>query len=219
MKEEYKNTIIILYEIVMLVLVSVSVISIFISEDPNPVFVIISKVVWGIFLIDITVRIVRAASRWKYVVKNPFDIVAVIPLEEIFLFARFARVIKLFRYKNLIKRYLVKIDNIVKGYSILKISITTLIGLLIISIIVYINEDLSYISTLIWVIRNFLQFNFFSEITSISQFNTILSIIIKVYGLLYMGILLNHVWILVMQKVKDYRATKTKNKEEYNLEE
>lgn len=203
----------------MLILVSVSVISIFISENPNPVFIIISKVVWVIFLIDIVIRVIRAASSWKYMAKNPLDIVAVIPLEEIFLFARFGRVIKLFRYKNLIKRYLVKLDNAVKRYSIIKISIVSIVGLLLISIVIYIKEDLSYVNTFLWVVRNFLQFNFFSDITSLSKFNTIISIVIKVYGLLYMGILLNHIWILVIQKVSRYRTNQTNIKEDQRLED
>lgn len=187
-----KNTILIVYEVIMLVLISVSVISVFISDEPRPIFGLINTIIWGIFLIDIITRLIRAVSRWHYIKNNPFDIVSIIPLEDFFLLARFARVIKLFRYKNLIKRYLVKLNEVVKKYKLWKITMSVVFGLVVLIIVVSYTGGYSIKETSIWVVRNFVQFNYFSELTEGNRYLRVLSVILKVSGLVYIGLIVNY---------------------------
>lgn len=190
--KQNKHMITITYEIVMLILISISVISIFVSDNPNPVFGYINTVIWVVFLVDITIRLIKAVSRWHYIKNNPFDIVSIIPLEDFFLLARFARVIKLFRYKNLIKRYLVKLNEVVKKYKIWKITTSVVIGLVILIIVVSYTGGYSIKETSIWVVRNFVQFNYFSELTEGNRYLRVLSVILKVSGLVYIGLIVNY---------------------------
>lgn len=197
-----KNTILIVYEVIMLVLISVSVISVFISDEPRPIFDLINTIIWGIFLIDIIIRLIRAVSRWHYIKNNPFDIVSIIPLEDFFLLARFARVIKLFRYKNLIKRYLVKLNDVVKKFKLWKITMGVVIGIVILIIVVSYTGGYSLKETSIWVVRNFVQFNYFSELTEGNRYLRVLSVILKVSGLVYIGLIVNYLRELLEDKLE-----------------
>lgn len=200
-----KYTLVILYEVVMLMLVTFSLITIFISDEPHPILHTINRVVWVIFLIDLIVRVLKSVSKWKYIKKNPADVVAIIPLEDVFLLARFARLIKLFRYKNLVKRYLGKLDARIQKYSLLKITVTTLTLTVLLTIIITLTTQNSAIETTEWVVRNIFQFNYISDTIRGSWKILILSIILKVYGLLYMGIVISRVLNIIKTRYELYK--------------
>lgn len=200
-----KYTLVIVYEVVMLMLVTFSLITIFISDEPHPILHTINRVVWVIFLIDLIVRVLKSVSKWKYIKKNPADVVAIIPLEDVFLLARFARLIKLFRYKNLVKRYLGKLDTRIQKYSLLKITVTTLTLIVLLTIIITLTTQNSYIETTEWVVRNIFQFNYISDTIKGSWKILILSIILKVYGLLYMGIVISRVLNIIKTRYELYK--------------
>lgn len=200
-----KYTLVIVYEVVMLMLVTFSLITIFISDEPHPILHTINRVVWVIFLIDLIVRVLKSVSKWKYIKKNPADVVAIIPLEDVFLLARFARLIKLFRYKNLVKRYLGKLDARIQKYSLLKITVTTLTLIVLLTIIITLTTQNSAIETTEWVVRNIFQFNYISDTIRGSWKILILSIILKVYGLLYMGIVISRVLNIIKTRYELYK--------------
>jgi voltage-gated potassium channel len=83
-----------IYEIFMLLLALLSVSFIWI-DDPSLHYV--DTIVWLIFVLGVSIRFFRAESKWEYIKKNPLDIIAIIPFDSIFLFARFARILRLVR--------------------------------------------------------------------------------------------------------------------------
>src|SRR5699024_7225969 len=124
----------IIYEGFMIVLVIISLVMMMSDGDTN--FKYVHKTIWVIFLVDVLIRFLRASIKWKYLKNNTFDIVSVIPLEDMFLLARFARFLRLFRYKNIIKRYLDKVSSIVERLGFLKVSIFMVITNIIVVVMI-----------------------------------------------------------------------------------
>ncbi|WP_026688805.1 potassium channel family protein [Alteribacter aurantiacus] len=85
---------VITYELIMFLLALVSLVVIW---TDNQTFLMLDRFVLAIFIVDVSIRIMRADKKWEYVRKNPFDIVAIIPLDAIFQLARFARLFRVLR--------------------------------------------------------------------------------------------------------------------------
>ena len=189
----YKREILIVYESTMLLLISISLATIFIRDDTPKIFETINTVVWVIFLIDVGVRLYRAFSRWGYIKKHPFDLISIIPLEDFFLLARFGRLIQLFRYKNLIKRYLTKLLAFGETLSILKVSLSVVLALAIVFTAVVQTTHLPFNHAAVFTLRSFLQFNYQPNIVMSPWLYTI-SISLKIAGVLYIGLVAQHLW-------------------------
>ena len=76
------------YEVTLVTFALISVIVIWMD---SPVLRFLDLVVWGFFFVDVSVRFVRAPSKWDYVKRNPFDLIAIIPFDALFQLARIAR--------------------------------------------------------------------------------------------------------------------------------
>lgn len=190
----------IVYETVMIVLVIVSLIAV--MSDGDSGFKHIHKIIWYIFLVDVTVRFIRATVKWKYVKNNTFDIVSVIPLEDIFLLARFARFLRLFRYKNLVKRYAERIRILLIKVGFTRLSIYLASFNILMSIVLWRFTKFTIIESSIWVWGNFLKFNYKVNLEGL----LLLSIGIKIIGIMYMGILISEAVTLLRKWYEGYLA-------------
>ncbi|MGM8364938.1 potassium channel family protein [Virgibacillus sp. W0181] len=103
------------YEIILVVLAFISVFLLFYD---NSRFIILDKIVWFLFFVDVVVRLLVAKDKWLYIRKNPFDIIAAIPLDAIFQTARIVRLFRVIRLlavsKNLLPKFfqLLKTNNL-----------------------------------------------------------------------------------------------------------
>jgi voltage-gated potassium channel len=89
------------YESFMGVLAILSVMGIWIQ---NANWLIVDRVIWFIFVIDVVTRLSLSKSKWGYIKEHPFDIIAIIPLDSIFRLGRFARLIRLIRFLAIFSR-------------------------------------------------------------------------------------------------------------------
>ena len=175
----------ILYEGTMIILVIISLTAMMTNEKSN--FRYIHQLIWLIFLVDVIIRFIRTSVKWKYIKDNPFDIVTVMPLEDMMLLGRFARFLRLFRYKNLVKRYVDGISKKLEEIGFLRLSVSV-IGLNILtSLSLIIFKDFGILESTIWVWANFLKFNYETTTDGL----VILSIVIKILGLIYYGIVIS----------------------------
>lgn len=201
--KKHKREILIAYESTMLLLISISLATIFIRGETPRIFDIINTAVWVIFLIDVGVRLYRAFSRWSYIKKHPFDLISIIPLEDFFLLARFGRLIQLFRYKNLIKRYLTKILSFGERLSIIKVSLSVILTLIIVLTVIVQSTHLELNRATLFALRSFFQFNYEPGIKMTPWLYT-LSISLKIAGVLYIGLIAQHVWRYVKTIIDKY---------------
>ncbi|MCP3030164.1 hypothetical protein LF817_02280 [Halobacillus sp. A1] len=97
-----KSTKQVIYELLMLGLAAFSVATIWQQNEYD------SYIVWGtwsIFFVDFIYRFYNSSKKWDFIKKNPFIVIAAIPLDAIFQFARFARILHLLRLKSITKYY------------------------------------------------------------------------------------------------------------------
>ncbi|MBD2843808.1 transporter [Paenibacillus sp. IB182496] len=91
------------YEGLMIVLVMVTIVTLWTDSAYNNA---INWAVWFIFVVDFIVRLVKADSRWAFVRRHPFLVIAIIPFDQFFQVARIVRLIYLFRIKTITKYYI-----------------------------------------------------------------------------------------------------------------
>lgn len=104
------------YEGLMIVLASFSIGTIWYNTDFD------SYIVWGtwaIFFVDFLFRFVRSDRKLAFIKKNPFLVIAVIPLDAIFQFARFARILHLLRLKAITKYYTMPVIRLLKRQNLI----------------------------------------------------------------------------------------------------
>ena len=92
-----------LYEIMMLILVVLTVMTVWNDVLYNNY---INIIVWAVFFVDFMQRLYRAESKWAFIKENPFLVLAIIPFDQFFQTARIVRVIYLFRVKTIAKHYI-----------------------------------------------------------------------------------------------------------------
>lgn len=89
------------YEIFMALLAILSIVIVWLD---NPNREIVDRGIWLIFLVDVSIRFIKSKNKWNYIKKNPFDIIAIIPLDNIFRAARLARLLRLLRVLSIVNR-------------------------------------------------------------------------------------------------------------------
>ncbi|ARI78394.1 hypothetical protein [Halobacillus mangrovi] len=131
------------YEIFMITLAGLSIATIWQKTGYN------SFIVWGtwsIFFLDFLYRLFKSRNKWDFVKKNPFIVIAAIPLDAIFQFARVARILHLLRLKSITKYYTMPLIRFLKKQHLLFVSGVTffLVFLLIIPLNLIENEIETY---------------------------------------------------------------------------
>lgn len=178
-------------------------------SDGETKFKYVHKTIWVIFLVDVVIRFIRASIKWNYIKNNTFDIVSVIPLEDMFLLARFARFLRLFRYKNIIKRYLDKISDIVERVGFIKVSFVVVLINIVVSVVITIFTEEGIWRSFYWVGMNFFKFNYHSQL----QGMIVVSVGLKILGVLYMGIVVNRL-LGILKKVYEFYKDKKEVKKD-----
>ncbi|WP_085993796.1 transporter [Oceanobacillus senegalensis] len=90
------------YEGIMLLLVMLTIMTIWSEDTINTT---INWVVWAIFTIDFLLRLYLSEGKWAFIKENPFLVLAIIPLDQLFQVARIVRLIYFFRIKTITKYY------------------------------------------------------------------------------------------------------------------
>lgn len=196
----------------MITMVIISLIVI--MTDSTSKLAYLHRVIWFIFLIDVSIRFYRTARKWNYVKGNPFDIISVIPLEDMFLLARFSRLLRLFRYKNAIKRYLDRLDTLVNRMKFIRVTFSVIITHIVIMGGLVLLTKYTVVESFIWVELNFFKFNYMSE----SGDFIILAIIVKIAGILYMGVVLNKILNYGKERYDDWKFIKDKKKDQEHVD-
>jgi voltage-gated potassium channel len=65
----------------------------------------LDKAVWVIFVLDFLIRFIFSKNKLRFIKENPFDLVAIIPFDNLFQLARLVRLIRLVRIILLSRRF------------------------------------------------------------------------------------------------------------------
>ncbi|GIN83951.1 ion transporter [Heyndrickxia sporothermodurans] len=83
--------------------------------------------IWSIFMVDYIVRIILAKDKWKHIKSNPLDLIALIPLDQIFRTARIVRFVRVIRLIAILERKNSLIKQLIEKYNIDKILIIVIV--------------------------------------------------------------------------------------------
>lgn len=93
----------IIYEGIMILLVMLTVVTIWTEKTYNST---VNLIVWIVFVLDFVVRLLVSKHKWQFLKENPFLIIAIIPFDQFFQMARIVRLFHLFRIKTIAKYYI-----------------------------------------------------------------------------------------------------------------
>lgn len=192
------------YEVIMVLLACFSIGTLWYNTDFD------GYIVWGtwaVFFIDFVFRFFKSSSKLDFLKTNPFLVIAAIPLDAVFQFARFARILHLLRLKTITKYYTMPLINLLKKQNI-AIVVTVAFVLVFLSIIpLYMLEAeidsywQAFVTSLITVV-------FFGQ----GEFNPVtvpghaLTILLTVIGVVMHGFILSTAfdYILQIDRVQQY---------------
>ncbi|SFL83515.1 voltage-gated potassium channel [Gracilibacillus orientalis] len=200
-----------IYDMTMILLVMVTMLTLWVDHTVNST---INFIVWLVFLIDYIIRIIMAEKKWQFIKKNPFLLLAVIPLDQFFQVARIVRLFYLFRIKTITKYY---VTPYIKQLTytkkmILLLSVPAL--LLIETIFIWqMGNKLEFWHDAFIIVFQHL-FIFANSLESINHFPSILLLTItSIFGVIIQGLVLQ--WVFdklegIWHKRKDiYSSTKS----------
>ena len=92
--------------IILLALISVILVLLGFAEMvdlDNPPYSVIDLVIWGVFVVDYGWRFFLSKEKWRFIIENIFDLLAILPLNAIFTVFRLGRIFRLARLTKLLK--------------------------------------------------------------------------------------------------------------------
>ena len=92
--------------IILLALISVILVLLGFAEMvdlDNPPYNIIDLLLWGVFVVDYGWRFFLSKEKWRFIIENIFDLLAILPLNAIFTVFRLGRIFRLARLTKLLK--------------------------------------------------------------------------------------------------------------------
>lgn len=92
--------------IILLALISVILVLLGFAEMidlDNPPYNIIDLLLWGVFVVDYGWRFFLSKGKWRFIIENIFDLLAILPLNAIFTVFRLGRIFRLARLTKLLK--------------------------------------------------------------------------------------------------------------------
>ena len=98
---DYYDTTIILLALISVVLVLLGFAEMI--DLDSPLYSIIDLLLWFVFVVDYGWRFFSSKAKWRFILENIFDLLAILPLNAIFTVLRLGRIFRLARLTKLLK--------------------------------------------------------------------------------------------------------------------
>jgi voltage-gated potassium channel len=196
-----------IYELFMLLLALLSVSFIWI-DDPSLHY--LDTLVWLIFVIDVSVRLFRAESKWAYIKQHPLDFIAIIPFDSIFLFARFARILRLLRLIAMASHFAKPFFSIIQTNGLHRM-ITFTCGLIFVSAIpIYLIEPKinTYQDALWWSIVTATTVGY-GDLSPATLGGRLIAILLMIFGIGLIGMITGSIATYFISHTKETNVTVT----------
>ena len=99
--KDYYDTTIIIFALISVVLVMLGFAEMI--DLDNPPYSIIGLLIWFVFVVDYGWRFFSSKEKWRFILENIFDLLAILPLNAIFTVFRLGRIFRLARLTKLLK--------------------------------------------------------------------------------------------------------------------
>ncbi|MDT8862153.1 potassium channel family protein [Alkalihalobacillus sp. MEB130] len=189
------------YEIAMALLALTSVI--FMMSE-NPFIQNLDYYIWMIFVVDVSVRFIVSENKWEYVKRNPFDIIAIIPLDNIFRLARLARLVRLLRAFAIISHYLKPFYQVIRTNHLDRVLATLFILIFVAAIPIQLLEPSipTYTDAVWWAIVTATTVGY-GDISPVTIVGRLIAIVLMLFGIGLLGMVTSSIASYFMQENRE----------------
>ncbi|WP_027964150.1 hypothetical protein [Halalkalibacillus halophilus] len=195
------------YEYFMVFLATISVSTIWLESDYNNYIV---WGTWGIFFIDLVIRLYTSNNKLDFLKTNPFLVIAAVPLDAIFQVARVARILHLIRLKSITKYYTMPIIRFLKNRHLaVVVAITFLIIFLSLIPLRHLEEGIeSYYEAFLGSLMSLVFFGY-SMIEPTHWGSYIIIVLLTIFGVMLHGLIISTAFDIVVDS-KWFKRSKRK---------
>ena len=197
LKDYYDTTIIILALIsVVLVLLGFAEM----IDLDNPPYSIIDLLIWFVFVVDYGWRFFTTKRKWRFILDNIFDLLAILPLNAIFTVFRLGRIFRLARLTKLLKLTRLlriigltgklerKISRLLRTNGLIYILYVNIFIVLVGSSILSVVEEKSFSDSLWWALVTVTTVGY-GDIVPVSLFAKWIAVLLMLVGIGTIGML------------------------------
>lgn len=189
--------------IIILALISVVLVLLGFAEMvdlDNPPYNIIDLLLWGVFVVDYGWRFFLSKEKWRFIIENIFDLLAILPLNAIFTVFRLGRIFRLARLTKLLKLTRLlrivgltgklerKISRFLRTNGLLYILYVNIFIVLVGSSILSVVEEKSFSDSLWWALVTVTTVGY-GDIVPVSLFGKWIAILLMLVGISTIGML------------------------------
>lgn len=197
------------------ILAILSVVGIWI-ENAN--WLMVDRVIWFIFVIDVMTRLIMSKSKWGYIKEHPFDIIAIIPLDSIFRLGRFARLVRFIRFLAIFSR--LPIGKILKTNNLDKVLVWAFLLVFLAAIPINIVEPniKTYEDAMWWAVVTATTVGY-GDISPETGIGRIIAIVLMLFGIGLIGMVTSSISTYFINDKAEENTTVNFIKQELNRHE
>ena len=196
--KDYYDTTIIILALISVVLVLLGFAEM--VDLDNPPYNIIDLLLWGVFVVDYGWRFFLSKEKWRFIIENIFDLLAILPLNAIFTVFRLGRIFRLARLTKLLKLTRLlrivgltgklerKISRFLRTNGLLYILYVNIFIVLVGSSILSVVEEKSFSDSLWWALVTVTTVGY-GDIVPVSLFGKWIAILLMLVGISTIGML------------------------------
>ena len=189
--------------IIILALISVVLVLLGFAEMvdlDNPPYNIIDLLLWGVFVVDYGWRFFLSKGKWRFIIENIFDLLAILPLNAIFTVFRLGRIFRLARLTKLLKltrllrivgltgKLEKKVSKLLQTNGLIYILYVNIFIVLVGSSILSVVEEKSFSDSLWWALVTVTTVGY-GDIVPVSLFGKWIAVLLMLVGIGTIGML------------------------------
>ena len=196
--KDYYDTTIIIFALISVVLVLLGFAEMI--DLDSPPYSIIDLLLWFVFVVDYGWRLFLSKGKWRFIIENIFDLLAILPLNAIFTVFRLGRIFRLARLTKLLKLTRLlriigltgklerKISRFLRTNGLIYILYVNIFIVLVGSSILSVVEEKSFSDSLWWALVTVTTVGY-GDIVPISLFGKWLAVLLMLVGIGTIGML------------------------------
>ena len=195
---DYYDTTIILLALISVVLVLLGFAEMI--DLDSPLYSIIDLLLWFVFVVDYGWRFFSSKAKWRFILENIFDLLAILPLNAIFTVLRLGRIFRLARLTKLLKLTRLlriigltgkierKISRFLRTNGLIYILYVNIFIVLVGSSILSVVEEKSFSDSLWWALVTVTTVGY-GDIVPVSLFGKWIAVLLMLVGIGTIGML------------------------------